>query len=203
MVMTTGNRRWRWPCISLRPRPAFLVGAGVFMKSGKMLRRPRMSTNFWQLSAPSAPVRAWFSTRTALQRDSFFSLPPGRQVRSRSHTHTRVPTAVLLVSFPYCSILTCCSVSLPFPLFRQPPTSASGSSAAAPRRGGTCHGSPPSSVRSRGSWRGSPSSPPPRRSPGRVACTPGDSRHGNRSTGPQPHLSYSCLTTWHSNNLHV
>ena len=51
-------------------RPCF----GVFMKRGKTVLKPRMSTNFWQLSEPSLPVIAWFSTLMAQLRDSFFSL---------------------------------------------------------------------------------------------------------------------------------
>lgn len=44
------------------------------MKSGKMVLRPRMSTNLWQLSVPSGPIMAWSSTFRALLREIFFSL---------------------------------------------------------------------------------------------------------------------------------
>lgn len=44
------------------------------MKSGKMVRKPRMSTNLWQLSVPSGPIMAWSSTFRALLRETFFSL---------------------------------------------------------------------------------------------------------------------------------
>lgn len=44
------------------------------MKSGKMVRKPRMSTNLWQLSAPSGPIIPWSRTFRALVRDIFFSL---------------------------------------------------------------------------------------------------------------------------------
>lgn len=44
------------------------------MKSGKIVLRPRMSTNLWQLSVPSGPIMAWSSTFRALLREIFFSL---------------------------------------------------------------------------------------------------------------------------------
>ena len=47
---------------------------GVFMKRGKMVLSPRMSTNLLQQSAPSGPVRAWSRTLRAPLRESFFSL---------------------------------------------------------------------------------------------------------------------------------
>ena len=61
------------PSSSSEEGPALAV-LGVFMKRGKMVRRPRMSTNFWLLSTPSMPVIEWFSTLMAQFRDSFFSL---------------------------------------------------------------------------------------------------------------------------------
>ena len=61
------------PSISSGGGPA-LPCLGVFIKSGKTVRRPRMSTNFWQLSVPSTPVIAWFNTFIPQLRDIFFSL---------------------------------------------------------------------------------------------------------------------------------
>lgn len=61
------------PSSSSEAGPAFEL-FGVFMKSGKMVRSPRISTNFWLLSTPSTPVMAWLSTLIAQFRDNFFSL---------------------------------------------------------------------------------------------------------------------------------
>lgn len=61
------------PSSSSEAGPAFEL-FGVFMKSGKMVRSPRISTNFWLLSTPSTPVMAWLSTFIAQFRDNFFSL---------------------------------------------------------------------------------------------------------------------------------
>ena len=58
---------------------------GVFMNRGKMVRRPRISTNLLQLSAPSGPVSAWSSTLSAPLRDSFFSLTGDRKVFVYKH----------------------------------------------------------------------------------------------------------------------
>ncbi len=55
------------------------------MNSGNMLRSPRMSINFWQLSAPSVPVMAWSSTLIALNRDNFFSLKQTRKETRHKH----------------------------------------------------------------------------------------------------------------------
>ena len=55
------------------PNPFFCF-IGGFINNGKILRSPKMSTNFWQLSAPSFPDMAWFNTLMALIRDIFFSL---------------------------------------------------------------------------------------------------------------------------------
>lgn len=44
------------------------------MNRGKMVRKPRISTNLWQLSVPSGPIMAWSSTFRALLREIFFSL---------------------------------------------------------------------------------------------------------------------------------
>uniref|UniRef100_A0A0E9WD48 Uncharacterized protein n=1 Tax=Anguilla anguilla TaxID=7936 RepID=A0A0E9WD48_ANGAN len=59
---------------SLSDTPAFLIFLGVFMNSGKMVLKPRMSTNLWQLSEPSGPIMPWSRTLSALMRDIFFSL---------------------------------------------------------------------------------------------------------------------------------
>ena len=61
------------PSNSFGGGPAF-NDFGVFMKSGKIVRKPRISTNFWQLSVPSTPVMAWFNTLIAQFLDNFFSL---------------------------------------------------------------------------------------------------------------------------------
>lgn len=62
------------PSCSFSVVPTFLIFLGDFMKSGKMVLRPRMSTNLWQLSVPSGPIMAWSSTFRALLREIFFSL---------------------------------------------------------------------------------------------------------------------------------
>lgn len=62
------------PSCSFSVVPTFLIFRGDFMKSGKMVRKPRMSTNLWQLSVPSGPIMAWSSTFRALLRETFFSL---------------------------------------------------------------------------------------------------------------------------------
>lgn len=54
------------------------------MKSGKMVRRPRMSTNLWQLSAPSGPIMPWSRTFRALVRDTFFSLQQREEIMLQS-----------------------------------------------------------------------------------------------------------------------
>lgn len=63
-----------WPSCSFSEAPLFFIFLGVFMKSGKMVLKPRMSTNLWQLSAPSGPIIPWSRTFRALVRDIFFSL---------------------------------------------------------------------------------------------------------------------------------
>lgn len=63
-----------WPSCSFSEAPVFFIFFGVFMKSGKMVRKPRMSTNLWQLSVPSGPIIPWSRTFRALVRDNFFSL---------------------------------------------------------------------------------------------------------------------------------
>ena len=67
------NTRVYIPSNSLGGGPAF-NDFGVFMKSGNIVRKPRISTNFWQLSVPSIPVMAWFNTLMAQFLDNFFSL---------------------------------------------------------------------------------------------------------------------------------
>lgn len=62
------------PSCSFSVVPTFLIFLGDFMKRGKMVRKPRMSTNLWQLSVPSGPIMAWSSTFNALLREIFFSL---------------------------------------------------------------------------------------------------------------------------------
>lgn len=62
------------PSCSFSVVPTFFIFLGDFMKSGKMVLRPRMSTNLWQLSVPSGPIMAWSSTFRALLREIFFSL---------------------------------------------------------------------------------------------------------------------------------
>jgi hypothetical protein len=44
------------------------------MNSGKSVRKPKMSTIFWQFSFPSAPVMAKSRVRKAPFRDAFLSL---------------------------------------------------------------------------------------------------------------------------------
>lgn len=63
-----------WPSCSFSTVPVFFIFLGVFIKSGKTVRKPRMSTNLWQLSVPSGPIIAWSRTFRALVRDTFFSL---------------------------------------------------------------------------------------------------------------------------------
>lgn len=62
------------PSCSFSEAPVFFIFFGVFMKRGKMVRNPRMSTNLWQLSAPSGPIMPWSRTFIELVRDIFFSL---------------------------------------------------------------------------------------------------------------------------------
>lgn len=72
--------KWGWllqrtlPSCSFSVVPTFLIFLGDFIKRGKMVRKPRMSTNLWQLSVPSGPIMAWSSTFRALLREIFFSL---------------------------------------------------------------------------------------------------------------------------------
>lgn len=47
---------------------------GVFINSGNMVRRPRISTNLLQFSFPSGPDIAWSNTLRDPFRDNFFSL---------------------------------------------------------------------------------------------------------------------------------
>lgn len=65
--------QWTLPSCSFSVVPTFLIFLGDFIK-GKMVRKPRMSTNLWQLSVPSGPIMAWSSTFRALLREIFFSL---------------------------------------------------------------------------------------------------------------------------------
>lgn len=62
------------PSCSFSVVPTFFIFLGDFMKRGKMVLRPRISTNLWQLSVPSGPIMAWSSTFRALLREIFFSL---------------------------------------------------------------------------------------------------------------------------------
>lgn len=73
-----------WPSCSFSEAPVFFIFFGVFMKSGKMVRKPRMSTNLWQLSAPSGPIIPWSRTFRALVRDIFFSLQQREEMRLKS-----------------------------------------------------------------------------------------------------------------------
>lgn len=73
-----------WPSCSFSEVPVFFIFLGVFMKSGKMVRRPRMSTNLWQLSAPSGPIMPWSRTFRALVRDTFFSLQQREEIMLQS-----------------------------------------------------------------------------------------------------------------------
>lgn len=54
-----------------------------------MVRKPRMSTNLWQLSVPSGPIMAWSNTFRALLREIFFSL--GTKEVSHKAFHRDVP----------------------------------------------------------------------------------------------------------------
>lgn len=74
-----------WPSCSFSEAPVFLIFFGVFMKSGKMVRKPKMSTNLWQLSAPSGPIIPWSRTFMALVRDIFFSLEQRKIKETKKH----------------------------------------------------------------------------------------------------------------------
>ena len=63
---------------------------GVFMNNGKMVLSPRISMNFWQLSTPSGPVMAWFSTLIALFLDIFFSLKLTNEKKCNSNSKFKV-----------------------------------------------------------------------------------------------------------------
>lgn len=52
-----------------------------------MVRKPRMSTNLWQLSVPSGPIMAWSSTFRALLREIFFSLGTKEVLHKAFHEH--------------------------------------------------------------------------------------------------------------------
>ena len=64
------------------------------MKSGKMVRKPRMSTNLWQLSAPSGPIIPWSRTFRALVRDIFFSLQQRKEAILESEIYNVVLTDI-------------------------------------------------------------------------------------------------------------
>lgn len=70
----TASLGTHWPSCAFSEVPVFFIFLGVFMKSGKIVLRPRMSTNLWQLSVPSGPIMPWSRTFSALVRDTFFSL---------------------------------------------------------------------------------------------------------------------------------
>ena len=64
-----------------------MIFLGDFIKRGKMVRKPRMSTNLWQLSVPSGPIMAWSSTFRALLREIFFSLGTKEVLHKAFHEH--------------------------------------------------------------------------------------------------------------------
>ena len=78
---------WALPSCSFSVVPTFLIFLGDFIKRGKMVRKPRMSTNLWQLSVPSGPIMAWSSTFRALLREIFFSLGTKEVLHKAFHEH--------------------------------------------------------------------------------------------------------------------
>lgn len=80
--------QWILPSCSFSVVPTFLIFLGDFIKRGKMVRKPRMSTNLWQLCVPSGPIMAWSSTFRALLLEIFFSL--GTKEVSYKAFHTDV-----------------------------------------------------------------------------------------------------------------
>lgn len=71
------------PSYSSADIPFLFCFFGVFINRGKIVLRPRMSTNLAQFSFPSSPVNAWFNTFNAPFLDIFFSLQEDHRHRDK------------------------------------------------------------------------------------------------------------------------